>query len=136
LTDILAQEPIRRLRLLEQCGFLLRKIETYDSRYRVPGDVYEWTMPTGGHGLRFASPRLAIVCNPLPKGNSVAVALPPFLSRDELVKPSDDGVATAVILPVEQAIERAHQAMLVGHDRRKSGKTHASTNCARSAETV
>src|SRR5258708_337716 len=51
LTDILAQEPILRLRSLEQCGFLLRKVETYDSRYRVPGDVYEWAMPTGGHGL-------------------------------------------------------------------------------------
>jgi hypothetical protein len=120
LTDMLAQEPAMRLRSLEQCGFLLRKIETYDSRYRVSGDVYEWAMPTGGHGLRFAAPRLAIVCKPLAKGNSATVVLPPSLPRDELIKPSDDGAATAVMLPVEQAIERARQAMLVGHDRRQA----------------
>src|SRR5882757_10406364 len=34
LTAILAQEPAMRLRSLERCGFLLRKMETYDSRYR------------------------------------------------------------------------------------------------------
>src|SRR5580704_6681474 len=96
-----------RLRSLEQCGFLLRKVETYDSRYRVPGDVYEWTMPTGGHGLRFAAPRLAIACKPLAKGNAVAVTLPPSLPRDELIKPGNDGAATAVMLPAEQAIELA-----------------------------
>jgi hypothetical protein len=90
LTDMLAQEPAMRLRSLEQRGFLLHKIETYDSRYRVSGDVYEWAMPTGGHGLRFAAPRLAIVCKPLAKGNTVAVALPRSLPRDELIRPSDD----------------------------------------------
>ena len=35
LTDVLAQEPGLRLRVLEQCGFLLRKIETYD--FALPG---------------------------------------------------------------------------------------------------
>ena len=40
--------------MLEQCSFLLRKVETYDLRYR-EGDAYEWAMPTGGHGLSFAS---------------------------------------------------------------------------------
>ena len=40
--------------------------------YRVSGDAYEWAMPTGGHGLRFASPRLAIIYRPLAEGNSVS----------------------------------------------------------------
>jgi hypothetical protein len=120
LTDVLAQEPGLRLRVLEQCGFLLRKVETYDSRYRASGDVYEWAMPTGGHGLRFASPRLIVVCKPLANRSSAAVALPPALPRDELTRPADDGAATAVMLPEEQAVERARLAMTVGNDRRQA----------------
>ena len=53
-SDVLAKEAGARLLMLEQCGFLLRKVETYDSRYR-QGDAYEWAMPTGGHGLRFTN---------------------------------------------------------------------------------
>jgi len=34
-------------------------------------------MPTGGHGLRFAAPRLVIVCKPLANPGSTAVALTP-----------------------------------------------------------
>lgn len=49
-----------RARLIEQCGFLLRKLETYDSRYREANNAYEWAMPTGGHGLRFRAVRLEI----------------------------------------------------------------------------
>src|SRR5262245_19013416 len=50
-TDVIAREAGARLLMLEQCGFLLHKVETYDSRYR-QGDAYEWAMPTGGPGLR------------------------------------------------------------------------------------
>jgi hypothetical protein len=105
-------------RLLQQCGFLMRKVETYDSRYRITDDAYEWAMPTGGHGLRFASPRLVIVCKPLVNPGSTAVVLTPALPRDELIRP--DGAATAVMLPAEQAIERARLAMSVGNDRRQA----------------
>ena len=77
-------------------------------------------MPTGRNGLRFASPRLAVFCKPLAKANSVAVALSPSLPRDDLIGASDEGAATAVLLPADQAIERARQAMLVGHDRRQA----------------
>ena len=59
-TAVLEREAGARLRWLEQSGFLLRKVETYDTRYRVPGDAYEWAMPTGGHGLRFAAPRVIV----------------------------------------------------------------------------
>ena len=97
LTDVVAQEPGLRLRVLEQCGFLLRKVETYDSRYRASGDVYEWAMPIGGHGLRFASPRLVIVCKPLANRSSAAVALPQALPRDELIRPDGDGAALRAV---------------------------------------
>ena len=66
-----------RLRWLEQSGFLLRKVETYDSRYREAGNAYEWAMPTGGHGLSFASPRLIITSRRV--GGTMAIALPPPL---------------------------------------------------------
>src|SRR5205823_1852435 len=48
-----------RLRLIEENGFLLKKLETYDIRYASPSD-YEWAVPTGGHGLRFKDPRLVV----------------------------------------------------------------------------
>ena len=37
-TAVLARDAGERLRWVEQSGFLLRKFETYDSRYRSPGD--------------------------------------------------------------------------------------------------
>ncbi len=48
------------IRELEENGILLRKLETYDARYRERGIAYEWAMPTGGHGLQFANPRLLL----------------------------------------------------------------------------
>ena len=49
-----------RLRLIEENGFLLKKLETYDVRYRDASDAYEWAVPTGGHGVRFKNPRLVV----------------------------------------------------------------------------
>ena len=42
-TEVLAKDLGARLIALEACGFLLRKVETYDSRYRALGDAYEWS---------------------------------------------------------------------------------------------
>jgi hypothetical protein len=119
LTDVLATDPGERLRRLEQCGFLLRKVETYDSRYRIAGDAYEWAMPTGGHGLKFMSPRLVVTCRPIERRPGVTVRLPRALSRDELVQPGD-GVATAVLPSAEQVAERVGRALRVGNDRRQA----------------
>ncbi len=49
-----------RLRMIEQNGFILHKLETYDMRYRPPGEIYEWAIPTGGHGLVFQKPALVL----------------------------------------------------------------------------
>src|SRR4029453_1136669 len=81
-TDVLAKEAGARLLLLEQCGFLLRKVETYDSRYR-QSDAYEWAMPTGGHGLRFTNPRLVLTCRPIT--GTVAVTISPRVDRKALL---------------------------------------------------
>jgi len=49
-----------RLRRFEDNGLALSKLETYDMRYRPPGDIYEWAIPTGGHGLAFEQPALVV----------------------------------------------------------------------------
>ena len=59
-SEVAASDLGSRLRLLEECGFVLTKLEAYDSRYRAKGESYEWAMPTGGHGLTFDKPRLVI----------------------------------------------------------------------------
>ncbi len=65
----------RRLRAFEEQGFLLRKLETYDIRYKdPPGNAYEWAVPTGGNGLSFKPPKLVITFKPGPK---TPIALPP-----------------------------------------------------------
>ena len=108
-----------RLRTLEQCGVLLRKVETYDSRYRALGDSYEWAMPTGGHGLRFTAPRLLVVCRPVAAGATISVVLPPALDRAELGKPADGSHPTAIMPSYEQIVERTHLAIRRGDERRQ-----------------
>ncbi|MDP1961080.1 MAG: hypothetical protein Q8K93_02640 [Reyranella sp.] len=94
-TDILAKDAGARLLMLEQCGFLLRKVETYDSRYREQGNAYEWAMPTGGHGLRFTAPRLVLTCRRI--NGVVAITLPQRLDRTTLLRSGDGSRPTAVL---------------------------------------
>ena len=108
-TDVLAKEAGARLLMLEQCGFLLRKVETYDSRYR-QGDAYEWAMPTGGHGLRFTNPRLLLTCRPITGGGTVAVTMPARLDRKALLT-ADGSRPTAVMFTPQEIVERATRAL-------------------------
>ena len=94
-TAVLEREAGARLRWLEQSGFLLRKVETYDSRYRAPGDAYEWAMPIGGHGLRFAAPRVVVTTRRT--GGSVALTLPLALQGDWQLSQADASRPTAVL---------------------------------------
>ena len=64
-----------RLRLIEENGLLLKKLETYDARYRETSDPYEWAVPTGGHGLRFKNPRMVVTF----RHNTDREVLPPPL---------------------------------------------------------
>jgi hypothetical protein len=109
-TDVLATDIGARLLALEECGFVLRKLETYDTRYR-SWDAYEWMMPTGGHGLRFASPRIALAFRPLTKSDLVVVTLPPRLERASLLATDDGSRPTAVVPSPAEIADRARLAV-------------------------
>lgn len=115
-TDVLARELDARLLALEQCGFILRKVETYDTRYRQKGDAYEWAVPTGGHGLRFTNPRLLVASRPVTGG--VAVNLPARPDRAAL--PDADGSRPTAVMPTPQdVVERTARALAAGLDRQQ-----------------
>ncbi len=113
-TPAIDRDAGARLRWLEQNGVLLRKVETYDSRYRSPGDAYEWAMPTGGHGLRFTAPRLVLTCRQLTNGGVVSIQLPIGMKADWELSTRDGSQPTAVMLTQAQVIEQAKRAQLVG----------------------
>lgn len=104
----LEREAGARLRWLEQSGFLLRKVETYDTRYR-GGDAYEWAMPTGGHGLRFSAPRLIVTTRRTDA--AVAVVLPLSLQREWEIGRPDGSRPTAAVEPAAEIATRAKRAM-------------------------
>lgn len=108
-TAVLEREAGARLRWLEQSGFLLAKVETYDSRYRQPNDAYEWAMPTGGHGLRFTAPRLLVSLRRT--GGQVAISLPLALRGDWELSQSDGSRPTAVLPTAAEILPRARRAM-------------------------
>jgi hypothetical protein len=110
-TPLLATDAGDRLRWLADSGFLLRKLETYDSRYREPGNAYDWNMSTGGHGLRFATARL-IVSGRRTTG-LVTIAMPATIEVElQLTKP-DGSRPTAALLPLAQLVERGRRAAMV-----------------------
>jgi hypothetical protein len=78
-----------RARLVESSGFILAKLETYDSRYRQLNDAYEWAMPTGGHGLKVRSARLEIAFDDSPPSRTRIAAAP---------SPAAQSVPTAVVI--------------------------------------
>jgi hypothetical protein len=108
-TDALAKEAGARLLALEQCGFLLRKLETYDTRYRDPGNAYEWAMPTGGHGLSFAAPRLVLTARRT--GSAIIFTLPARVGRAALLRTADGSRPTAVLPTPAEISERASRAI-------------------------
>ena len=110
-TPLLARDPSERLRWLADSGFLLRKLETYDSRYRDPGSAYDWNMSTGGHGLRFTAPRLVVSARRTT--GLVAIAVPPPIDADLQLVKADGSRPTAALLPLAQLIERGRHAALV-----------------------
>lgn len=54
-----------RLRRLADCGFIVRKWEEYDWRFRVAGQgAYEWAVATGGRGIVIQPPELIVTLVP------------------------------------------------------------------------
>ncbi|MCX7366131.1 MAG: hypothetical protein NTV97_30545, partial [Alphaproteobacteria bacterium] len=115
-TPTIERDAGARLRWLEQCGFLLRKLEIYDTRYRNAGDAYEWAMPIGGHGLRFTNPRLVLTCRRLASG-TVSIVLPMGLELDWQLRTKDNSAPTAIVPSPPQVVERARRAIKVGSER-------------------
>lgn len=75
LTDsTFGAKPGDRLRILEDCGFIVRKWEIYDFAYWEGG--YEWATGTGPRGIICGTPRLEIAFT---KGQRAKVAVPPPL---------------------------------------------------------
>jgi hypothetical protein len=75
-----AATAVERFLLVEQSGLLLEKVETYDQRYREFFNAFDWSVATGGNGLRFVNPRLVVTFeaagpgdsrNPMPAGTRV-----------------------------------------------------------------
>jgi len=64
----------QRLRTLADCGFLVRKWETYDHRYYT--GCYEWATATGGRAILVETPKLVVTFTKGP-GAAAAVQLPP-----------------------------------------------------------
>ncbi len=58
-TKDFAAEIATRLDIVDQNGFILRKLEQYDSRYR-DDNAAEWAVATGGNGLSFKEARLEV----------------------------------------------------------------------------
>ena len=104
-TNVLAPSAGGRLLMPERCGFLLRKLETYDTRYRERGNAYEWQMPIGGHGLTFASAHLLLTLRPI--AGTVAVTLP--ADRGAAPRVADGSKPTAVLAPMAEIAQRARQ---------------------------
>jgi len=104
----------RRLRLIEENGLLLKKLETYDHRYLDPGH-YEWGVATGGNGLAFQNPRLIVTFNdsvrqsPLPP---VRVVLPPKTDTASLatdLKRSGVGGKPTAVMPSPEEFKQLAQ---------------------------
>jgi hypothetical protein len=109
-TPVLAKDAGDRLRWLADSGFLLRKLETYDTRYR-DGSAYDWNMSTGGHGLRFATARLVV--SGRRTSGLVTIAMPAAIEVElQLAKP-DGSRPTAALLPLAQLVERGRRAAMV-----------------------
>jgi len=100
-----------RLRLIEENGLLLKKLETYDVRYR---EGYDWAVATGGHGLTFRNPRLVVTFTGSAGQASTQpalVALPPKTDiatlATKLKKTGAGGKPTAVLPSSEKLAELA-----------------------------
>lgn len=106
-SDALARDPGQRLLMPERCGFLLRKLETYDSRYRERNNAYEWAMPVGGHGLTFTSVRILLTVRPA--GGTVAMSLP--AGRGPVLRSADGSKPTALLAPISEIARRARRAV-------------------------
>lgn len=77
---------VSRAAMFRDRGILIRKLETYDSRYRDWSDPYEWAVATGGHGLRFKNPRLELTLRSADGAGAIAPVAAPELDIAHLAR--------------------------------------------------
>ncbi|MHB9133360.1 MAG: hypothetical protein ACYDBB_20020 [Armatimonadota bacterium] len=99
-----------RLRMLEDCGFLLKKWEQYDFRFRKSGDgAYEWGVATGGRGILLNAPRLEVTFAPTGKVSAIGALAPaaniPALVAAVKKRGVADGKPTAVMPTPEELVK-------------------------------
>lgn len=103
-----------RLRALEDCGFLLRKWETYDFRFRKPGDgAYEWQVACGGFGLYINTPKLVVTLAP---GRASTGKLPPAADVKALaaqLQKSGKGGKPTSVMPTPDELQQILQRYAV-----------------------
>ncbi|MCL1857197.1 MAG: hypothetical protein FWF84_06135, partial [Kiritimatiellaeota bacterium] len=116
ITDSLADVAFgkslgERLRRLSDCGFLVRKWETYDHRYYT--GCYEWSTGTGPRAIIISMPKLVVT---MKKGKAEKVTLAPAMDRglgarwflETAIEPND-GVPTAVMPTAEEIMGYAEK---------------------------
>jgi len=96
-----------RLRQLEYSGFLVRKWETYDTRYKDGWNGYEYGPAIGGRGILIHAPKLAVTFTPAKaeKLDAKALAFDTRAYAAGLRAKGGDGKPTAV-LPSPEEITR------------------------------
>ena len=106
LTDADYGESLgQRLRLLEESGLLLKKLETHDMRYDDWWGSYEWAVPTGGHGLSFSGAKLTVTF--APGEGAAAQSLPPatdIAALAQRLKADGSGGSPTAVMPTAQEI--------------------------------
>jgi hypothetical protein len=114
-------DVLQRLKDIGENGLLIRKLETYDHRYR-DDNAAEWAVPTGGNGLKFGSARLVVS---LANQDNAARRAPAQLSAAvdvaalaELLKAGHGGgTPTAVVHSLGDATMTARAASIVESSR-------------------
>jgi len=109
--DTFGESLAQRLRVLEDCGIILQKLETYDHRYDDWYSAYEWKTPTGGHGLTFKQPRLKVTftAGEVELGELPVAADVPMIFADRIADDTVDGEPTAVMPSDEEISEMAQR---------------------------
>jgi hypothetical protein len=100
-----------RIRLLDCCGFIVNKVETYDARYYtgVKTGAYEWATATGGRAILVNTPKLVVSFSRssspgfdiAPQEQSLSVNISSII---EELKSNDSGGSPTAILPSEEEL--------------------------------
>ena len=111
ITGVLTSEDYgkslaERLRRLTDCGFLVRKWETYDHRYFT--GAYEWATATGGRAIIIDPPKLVVTLEKDAEAPDPGTLPPPadIEQLAEKLKQSDEGGHPTAVVPDREALKK------------------------------